>query len=473
MTGVKFGKPVASTVKQTTSHTMLRMPLTDPLVQDLTLEDRQYLSYFASDVCKDLVVYDNLDKHPFRGLIPLTCEYPALLQIMIANSAMRLSNVLSTPSGINVTPQISAKSLPLTRYSTVLSSHTMSQALRAKQRGLCLLRDALASRGEMPPDVLLAVILLFLGFELLYSGQDDWSHHTMGARKLIEDLLVTHGDTETPISPLRKFLISNCIVYVNMDSIITRHESLTRRSFDIIGSALASPTSFENATPSRDTALSLLQDAEGNHCASFPTLLLQVMQRVAQLYRGSQHSEHDSFGHCSVEKQTRLLLRTAQSFDPLTWATNIQHHSPTSDLLHRMHVASAHRAAVCIYLSRLLISSDPDARPGQSLDPLVSEAIHHMSHIRQCDPLFAATTWPAFVAGAETNDVQQRDWITERFQELWQGEPWGTGRSASDVLRGIWSDKNERIVHGEHGSARDSADWISNLKNAGVDWLII
>ncbi|OQO13543.1 hypothetical protein B0A48_01772 [Cryoendolithus antarcticus] len=99
-----------------------------------------------------------------------------------------------------------------------------------------------------------------------------------------------------------------------------------------------------------------------------------------------------------------------------------------------------------------------------------------MAHIRPCDPLFAATIWPAFVAGAETSDLQQQEWITRRFLQLWEVGPWGTVRSALDVLRGIWLDKKENLVSDEQNTAGDAAvhyDWILKLKNAGVDWLII
>jgi len=71
-----------------------------------------------------------------------------------------------------------------------------------------------------------------------------------------------------------------------------------------------------------------------------------------------------------------------------------------------------------IYLSRLLLSLGPDARLSNTFETLVSEAIRHMADIRPYDALFAATTWPAFIVGAETNNLRNRAWIAYRFAGL-------------------------------------------------------
>jgi hypothetical protein len=224
-----------------------------------------------------------------------------------------------------------------------------------------------------------------------------------------------------------------------------------------------------------DTNISLLQDAEGNHCSSFPTVLLQVMWRAAKLARLEELPLGSSRDLGSLREQVSLLLCEAELFDALAWATALQPLSPASDLSPRMHVASAHRIAVCIYLTRLLLSLDPDTRLSNNLETLVSEAICHMANIQACDALFTATTWPSFITGAETDNLQNRAWIAQRFAELWEVEPWGTVRGALDVLRGIWLERDGAMVHGQNQrreSLHDS-NWIARLRQTGVDWLII
>lgn len=219
--------------------------------------------------------------------------------------------------------------------------------------------------------------------------------------------------------------------------------------------------------------LCLLQDAEGNHCSSFPTALLEIMWKANNLSRSDQYLTRQAQHIPSLASQLQILLQAAQAFNPLAWATALQPRSPTPDLSHRLHVASAHRAAVCIYLYRLLLFLDLSAQLALSLDSLVSEAIDHMACIRQSDALFTATTWPAFIAGAETNDPQKRAWAAQRFSELWEVEPWGTIRGALGVLREIWSERGRDEACDGRAVGCGHSDWVIGLREKGVDWLII
>jgi hypothetical protein len=199
------------------------------------------------------------------------------------------------------------------------------------------------------------------------------------------------------------------------------------------------------------------------------------MWRAAQLARAEQSPLSQDLNRGSLKEQVSLLLREAELFDAKSWATTLQPRSPVSDLLHRSQVASAHCIAVRIYLSRLLLSFGPDARLSNTLELLVPEIICHMANIRPCDALFTATTWPAFIAGAETNDLQNRAWIAQRFAELWEVEPWGTVRGALDVLKGIWLEKDGPMAGRQSTRHEGSHDgnWIASLRRTGVDWLIV
>lgn len=226
-----------------------------------------------------------------------------------------------------------------------------------------------------------------------------------------------------------------------------------------------------------NSALSLLQDAEGNHCSSFPTILLQLVRNGAQLSQPNHPSTPLYFSTGSKQQEALLLLYTAQSFDPLAWATNLQPRSPTADLLHRTHIASAHRAAVCIYLSRVVLSICPTAQLSHNLESLVTDTITHLSLIRPSNALFTAATWPAFIAGAETNDPGRQEWVLRTFHELWEVEPWGLIRGALGVLERIWEGRRGGVVvNGKEtllkGNKGDE-NWIEDLRGSGVDWLIL
>lgn len=85
-------------------------------------------------------------------------------------------------------------------------------ALRAKQKAICLLKSALEDMTSADVDVILAVVFLLIGLELIDSGRDSWLFHINGARMIIEKLLASGLETENALSPLRSWLVSNCLV---------------------------------------------------------------------------------------------------------------------------------------------------------------------------------------------------------------------------------------------------------------------
>lgn len=123
-----------------------------------------------------------------------------------------------------------------------------------------------------------------------------------------------------------------------------------------------------------------------------------------------------------------------------------------------MHIGSAYKAVVKIYILRATMSIDPGP-----LEYLASEIIYHLKHIPTDDPFFKATCWPSFIAGAETNDSKHRAWVSERFETGLQILPWGYLSSAVDLLQHFWAYKDQTGAGG---------DWLVNLKLSENDWLI-
>ncbi|KAF7536431.1 hypothetical protein G7054_g4571 [Neopestalotiopsis clavispora] len=344
-----------------------------------------------------------------------------LLHIIVANSALHMSNSSQGPMATDRSPSpVSQNGMDLMSCNASLADQRASyyHALTAKQKALCLLGSALQSPMPMNDDVILAVVLLFIEFELLDSGRDDWKHHISGAKAIIEKLCQPKTLTPTTMTPLRRSLVSNFVV------------------FDILGSTFTCPDGLlPSSTSSR--ALSLLQDTEGNHCSSFPVQLLELLRLAAQIAQAGGVSSPT----CTLTDSIQQLLRnisSAQSFDPLAWASRLEPISPTPDIMHRTHVAFAHRGAVLVYLSRVALSLDPTVDLPLNLDCLVEEIIGHILFISTSNVLFTATTWPAFIAGAETSDCATQEWVTQHFHKLWSVEPWGHYRGALGVLERIW-----------------------------------
>lgn len=143
----------------------------------------------------------------------MTQGFPVLLEIIIANSALRMSNAYQQPIPLD-TMALSKPGSANLFANQQTKAH--NDALVAKHRGLYLLQLALTGKSSIDTDVTLAVVLLFIEFELLDSGRDDWACHISGARTIIERLCGPDVWTEPPMSPLRSWLISNCLMYVQI-----------------------------------------------------------------------------------------------------------------------------------------------------------------------------------------------------------------------------------------------------------------
>ncbi len=249
----------------------------------------------------------------------------------------------------------------------------------------------------------------------------------------------------------------------------------SQHRYDILGTTF---TSSEDLVPSEtilNSALSLLQDAEGNHCSSFPLPLLHLIQDGARLSEDLMFSQ--SGADClAQEEQAHLLLRSARSFDPYEWAVDVQTRSPHPDLMMRTYIASAHRAATCIYLVRVLSTVPPSPETVQDLESLVLLVQKNLSNLSPNDPMIAATAWPSFVAGAETRSPLVKEWAWNQLQNIWTVQPWGIIKGALAVLTQIWA----KSTSGQPGETTNllvnterRRNWITYLKESGANWLIV
>lgn len=427
--------------------------MTDPLVNDLDRNSRYYLYHFATQLCEVMVVYDEPGQNPIRDLIPATSAYPLLLQIIVANSAFHVFNITRNPMGQSAyqgerSPTIMAYYQAVSRFGGPLKS-SYRDALVAKQQALSLLAKSVTSVNTSNIDLILITILLFVNYALVESGRDKWKVHMDGALKLIK-LLGEPPYLQRPMSRLRQTILSDFLV------------------FYILGSTF-SFTTLPALIPETIELDPILRYAETNNYLSCPGPLLRVMLESFAL-PDTHGSPSGTSTPIYLQEQVGVLLQRALDFDPIAWSFDFERASPFDDIQKRIRIASAHRSAVCIYLARVLPSTNPllDPASGEalvSLTALADDVVHHISHLKPGDALFKSICWPLFLAGAESEDPTQREWIMNTLDELYGQMFWGYLHTSKRVLEAIWRFKDSAGPGG--GNC-----WVEEVKDLGNDILI-
>lgn len=428
-------------------------PLVDPLVSDLDRNSRYYLYHFATQLCDVMVVYDIPGQNPIRDLIPATSAYPLLLHIIVANSAFHVFNITQN--------QMSRSACQGERSQTVMAYYqAVSQfggplkssyrdALVAKQHALTSLAQSVATVNASNIDLVLVTILLFVNYALVESGRDKWKVHMDGALKLI-GLLGEPPYIQRPMSRLRQTVLSDFLV------------------FYILGSTFCF-TTMPGLIPDSIELEPILRYAETNNYLSCPGPLLRIMIESFAL-PDTHDSPRVTDATSSVQDQVGVLLQRALAFDPIAWSCEFEPASPYEDLKQRIRIASAHRSAVCIYLARVLPATNPLLSPTSgtalvSLTGLADDVVLHISHLKPSDALFKSICWPLFLAGAESEDPAQREWIMNTLDELYGIMFWGYLRTSKRVLEAIWRFKDEA------GEGADNC-WVEQVKDFGNEILI-
>jgi hypothetical protein len=446
------GLPTHEEEGEGSSQMALQRPLDDPLVSDLDRHSRYYLYHFATQLCEDMVVYDIPGQNPFRDLIPATSAHPLLLHIIVANSAFHIFNISHKPM-IQSAYQGDRSSCLVTYYQGVNQfggplRSSYRDALTSKAQALSLLAQSVASVDASNIDLVLVTILLFVNFTLVESGKDKWKVHMDGAMHLIK-LLGEPPYLQRPMSRLRLTILSDFLV------------------FYILGSTLSFSTTSK-FMPDGIELDPILRYAETNNYLSCPGPLLRIMLESFEL----PDSQFPSSGNLPehIQDQVGALLQRALDFNPVSWSRDLEPASPHDDLQQRVRIASAHRSAVCIYLARVLPCSSPLLDPAGgsalvSLTDLADEVVHHISQVKPGDAVFKCICWPLFLAGAESENQVQRDWIMNTLDTLYSEMYWGYFHNVKRVLKTIWQCKDKAAV----GAGNY---WVEEVKNMGIDILI-
>ncbi|KAK3334286.1 fungal-specific transcription factor domain-containing protein [Neurospora tetraspora] len=414
----------------------IKIPLTDPLLNGLSSKEKWYMHHFATIVCRDLVSIDQKERNPFRAIIPLVRKFDYLQSVVLATAAMHLSTL----------HKYQGQSLP--------SESALVDALMLKSRVLHLLRAAISDDTLTDKAMILSAIVFLVNLDLIDSGRGGWKAHVEAARRLISSLYLTRAHLDGAIAPLVNAIAADCLTYRIYGSTISGN---TWSSEDTIDDGVVLPYILQNA------------EAYSYHCA--PPAILQIILSASQLCSGSSTTLETDGG---VERiaTAAALLHKARNFDVQTWVYNINGLPPDDDLEARVSVASAHRAAACLFV--LLSVPEAGLLELPLLEPkdLVQEILGHLSCIPEDHVHLKGTVWPTFIVGAETDDLNERAWCLERLVAVWTKNPWtypwGYVHTATEMLQEIWRSKDLAAQQGD-----DGINWLQRLKATGNSCLIV
>lgn len=195
---------------------------------------------------------------------------------------------------------------------------------------------------------------------------------------------------------------------------------------------------------------------------------LQVEDECKETEDDSNSPLKEETDASTTKSELASLFTSARIFDVRSWVYSIKGLSPDlDDLEARVNIASAHRAAACLYI---LLLSPPGLEPPpiEALDKLVLEILEHLNNVPTDHVLLKGTVWPTFIAGAQTDDPKWREWCYGRLMAVWTENPWicqwGYVKTAMEILQKIWDSK---ITH------RGSGNWLHRLRSSGGRALIV
>lgn len=212
----------------------------------------------------------------------------------------------------------------------------------------------------------------------------------------------------------------------------------------------------------------MLKRAEANSYLSCPSTLLQVVLSASHLsdQQGGLISEESQNPNKSQSEEAWRLMERAESFDVSAWAECVQGISSHNDFESRLHIAMAHKSAVCLYINRAVpIAKLLDER---GIEILVQNIIDNLSPILPGNPLLKGTCWPTFMAGAESVAPERQSWIVSRIHVLWEILPWGYIRTTLDILREIWDLKSN-----PNPKAKGVDGWLQKMKALEKEWIVV
>ncbi|KAE8375409.1 C6 transcription factor (Acr-2) [Aspergillus bertholletiae] len=422
-------------------HFVLTVPVNpdDPFASSLDAVSKYYLYYYSKCVCKLFVMYDS-KRNPLRNLIPAALSNPVLLTSIVALSARHMAN------GGQSFYELGTSTLP----TLTDADH---DALWFKYKAIRNISHALNNEKSHTNDTVVASAFLLIFLDLLESGSDKWNIHLEGVKKLITqsqpsmgsqaDTGPSLGDT---VQGIRDFIVRQMYLIDTLGATYTRPQLLSHMT----------------SLPQPATPLQMTLDRSYLGCPEFLLDALRSFSICRDMLAGLDPLNEDSLN--SDMENISIVLDLTRSFDCQAWASGLPqlHRHSTHDMDMLSALAEAYKAGALIYGRRVLDALVGDTTP---LNDLVCGLIATIEALRCDEALFKCILWPMFVAGLESQQQDQRDFVISCLEKFWFETKCINVVNAANILRRFWKigDSQQTL----------SSQWIFNIGQLGRDWLLI
>jgi hypothetical protein len=390
--------PRGLTASPSSTYSLPLIPVASPsFVIDLSSNDRWLLQYWIRRLSALISVTPRRENaSPFQ--LHLTA--------MVHDSNALRSTVLS----------MAANHLALSSNDTSWKV----QAFRHQQDAIHELQGIIQDPQQAATEPALATVLMMQVSARLFGDDDDASvaNHLAGAKAMIKRRRTLQSSS---ISSSTKFLLSLFAYHDILSSVSRGSQPLANHDTEF--------AAIENQPEMEGIAKVLLAVAR-----------ISQLQHIIKERRGDPTEGALSEEENITGKDIQQSLLAMEFIDGLVEHTDIS------------CTAEAYRHAAFIYLYRTWLDIGAP-------NPISMDHVRNcLDYIRQVDvnsPLTSAHIWPLFTAGCEAIDNTQRQFVRDRFEEMYTAKKFPSLRRVMRDIEDVWGAKDmEQQMKGQDGMAK-------------------
>jgi hypothetical protein len=315
------------------------------------------------------------------------------------------------------------------------------QGYRHQRDAIRELQKMIQDPMKMDAEPALATVMMMQVSARLFGDDDDETHvanHLTGAKAMI----TAHGGSGWLASPSARFLMSLFAYHDILSSVSRGSQPLLDHRTDFV--AIEGEQELEGIAK---VLLVVAQISQLQHA---------IKTRRAQSPTGPALSEEEDTTGQNIQQTLLVMDFVACKRE------DAQEHTDISS------TAEAYRHAAFIYLYRTWL--DIGAPNPISMDH-INKCLSQLQQVNAHSPLTSSHMWPLFTAGCEAIDSTQRQFVRDRFEELYAVKGFPSLKRVMRDIEHVWVAKDmEQQMKGQDGMAKvDCIQVILRRRGREVD----